>query len=111
MISFSKDILRIFTNNGGKTCARAGCHAGPSPQMGQSLSAATAYSNIVNVPSAEKPSLLRVKPGDAANSYLYQKITGAPGISGSRMPLIGGPLSASDIALVQQWINEGAPNN
>jgi hypothetical protein len=111
MVSFSRDILRIFTNNGAKTCAQAGCHSGPNPQMGQNLSATTAYTNIVNVPSMEKPSLLRVKPGDAANSYLYQKITGAPGIVGSMMPLAGGPLSASDMALIQQWINAGAPNN
>jgi hypothetical protein len=79
--------------------------------MGQNLSAATAYANIVNVPSAEEPSLLRVKPGDAAHSYLYQKITGALGIVGSMMPLSGGPLSANDMALIQQWINAGAPNN
>jgi hypothetical protein len=110
-VSFSKDILRIFTNNGAKTCGQAGCHGGPSPQLGQNLMAANAYASIVNVPSVEKPSLLRVKPGDAAHSYLYQKITGAPGISGSRMPLGAGSLAASDIALIQQWINAGAPNN
>jgi hypothetical protein len=110
-VSFSKDILRIFTNNGTKTCAQAGCHGGANPQLGQNLAAASAYASIVNVPSVEKPSLMRVKPGDAADSYLYQKITGAPGITGSRMPLIGGPLAGSDITLIQQWINAGAPNN
>jgi hypothetical protein len=111
MVSFSRDILRIFTNNGAKTCAQAGCHSGPNPQAGQNLSAATAYANIVNVASSERPDLRRVQPGNAANSYLYQKITGAPGIVGSMMPLAGGPLSGSDMALIQQWINEGAPNN
>ena len=110
-VSFSRDILRIFTNNGAKTCAQVGCHGGANPQLGQNLEAASAYASIVNVPSVEKPSLLRVKPGDAANSYLFQKITGAPGIAGSQMPLAGGPLAASDIALIQQWINAGAPNN
>jgi len=110
-VSFSRDILRIFTNNGAKTCAQASCHAGPNPQMGQNLSAATAYANIVNVPSAEEPSLLRVKPGDAAHSYLYQKITGAAGIAGSRMPLAGGPLDDADIGKIELWIDQGAPNN
>jgi hypothetical protein len=100
-----------FRNNGAKTCAQVGCHGGANPQLGQNLAAASAYASIVNVPSVEKPSLRRVKPGDAANSYLYQKITGAPGISGSPMPLSGGPLTAGDIALIQQWINAGAPNN
>src|SRR5207244_8601291 len=95
--SFSHDIVRIFTSNGPKTCARVGCHSGPNPTGGQNLEAASAYANIVNVPSNEKPALLRIKPGDAANSYLFQKITGAPGLAGSRMPTAGGPPAAGDI--------------
>ena len=94
-----------------KTCAQVGCHAGPNPQQGQNLEGANAYANIVNVPSTEMPSLKRVMPGDAANSYLFMKITGAPGIIGSQMPLAGGPLTAGDIELIRQWINAGAPNN
>jgi hypothetical protein len=50
-------------------------------------------------------------PGNPDQSYLYKKITGAPDIVGSRMPLAGGPLSAADIDLVRQWIQAGAPNN
>jgi hypothetical protein len=110
-VSFSRDILRIFTNNGAQTCAQVGCHSGPSPQQGQNLEAASAYANIVNVPSSEMPSLKRVMPGDASNSYLFMKITGVPGIFGSQMPLAGGPLSTADIDLIRQWINAGAPNN
>jgi hypothetical protein len=110
-IQFSQDVLRVFTSNGAKTCAQVGCHSGSFPAAGQNLEAANAYANIVNVASSEKPSLKRVLPGDGDNSYLYQKITGATGIAGSPMPLAGGPLAATDIAKIELWIDQGAPNN
>jgi hypothetical protein len=110
-VSFSRDILRIFTNNGAQTCAQAGCHSGPSPTGGQNLEAANAYANIVNVTSSERPDLRRIMPGSVDQSYLFKKITGAFDIAGSQMPLAGGPLSAADIDLVRQWIQAGAPNN
>jgi archaellum component FlaG (FlaF/FlaG flagellin family) len=110
-IHFSQDVLRVFTNNGAKTCAQAGCHNSSSPQAGQNLEAASAYANIVNVASTEKPSLKRVQPGDGDNSYLYLKIKGDPSITGSRMPLAGGPLADSDIDKIELWIDQGAVNN
>ena len=94
----------IFT----PSCALSGCHAGGAPQMGQNLSAGQAFMNIVNVASAENSSFMRVKPGDAANSYLYMKITGDARITGARMPLTGGTLSAAKIAAIRDWINGGA---
>jgi len=103
--SFSHDILRIFTNNGAKTCAQAGCHSGSRPAGSQNLEKANAYASIVNVASSEQPKLKRVLPGDAANSYLFQKV--AAGL----MPRTGGKLTAADIDLIRQWINAGAPNN
>jgi hypothetical protein len=42
---------------------------------------------------------------------MFQKVTGAASISGGRMPLMRGPLSAGDIDLIRQWIDAGAPNN
>ncbi len=95
----------IFT----PSCALSGCHAGSTPQMGQNLSAGMAYANILNVASTEQPSFLRVKPGDAANSYLYMKITGDARITGVQMPKVGGPLTADKIAAIRDWINAGAP--
>jgi hypothetical protein len=103
--SFARDILRIFTNNGPKTCAQAGCHSGAHPQANQNLDKDHAYTSIVNVTSSEQPKLKRVLPGDASNSYLYQKVA-----SGA-MPRSGGPLTPADIDLIRQWINAGAPNN
>ena len=57
-----------------------------------------------------------VEPGDPAKSYLIHKLDGsykAVGGTGDPMPKmdIPHPLAASDIALITQWIAEGAPNN
>jgi hypothetical protein len=46
-----------------------------------------------------------IKPGDAANSYLYQVITGK---QQPRMPLGGAPLSAAQIKTIHDWIQSGA---
>ena len=54
---------------------------------------------------------MRVKPGDAANSYLYMKITGDARIIGAQMPLTGGALSAAEIAAIRDWINGGASSS
>jgi hypothetical protein len=62
------------------------------------------------VPSTENPSLNRITPGDAPNSYLYRKITGV-GITGDRMPQGGPVLNDAQIALVRDWIRRGAPND
>ena len=97
--------MPILTNNGAKTCAQAGCHSGASPQAGMDLNASSAFANIVNVSSTENPALFRVKPGDSANSYLFQKVRSG------QMPLSGGPLSAADIATIKAWIDQGALNN
>ena len=88
------------------------CHAGSSAPEGLRLDAADSYNLLVGVPSTEVPSLLRVKPGDPANSYIIQKLQGNAAV-GARMPF-GCPatqpcLSASTIAFVQQWITNGAP--
>ncbi|HVN76704.1 MAG TPA: PKD domain-containing protein, partial [Thermoanaerobaculaceae bacterium] len=83
------------------------CHP---PNQGEDLRGGKSFASIVNVPSTEQPSVLRVKPGDPDNSYLYQKITGAAGISGSRMPL-GGTLTAAQIQAIHDWIVAGAPND
>jgi hypothetical protein len=62
---------------------------------------------LVNVPSTEVPSLLRVRPGDPDNSYLIQKLEGTAAV-GARMPLGGGALPAATIAAIRQWITDGA---
>jgi len=96
----------VFTPN----CTFSGCHSGGSPAMGQNLTAGQAYSNIVNVPSAEVPGLMRIEPGNANNSYLIQKVEGTAAV-GDRMPLGRPALSAELIQALREWTDAGAENN
>jgi len=95
----------------------SGCHNGSVPASGalpgsQNLTSATnSYTALVNVASHELPSLMRVKPGDPANSYLIQKLEGSAGISGARMPFGGPYLDQATIDQIKSWIASGAPNN
>jgi uncharacterized protein (TIGR03118 family) len=94
----------------------SGCHNGSQPAAGalpgsQNLTAGNSFSSLVNVASHEQPALLRVKPGDANNSYLIQKLEGAAGITGARMPLGGPFLDQATIDQIKSWIAAGAPNN
>jgi hypothetical protein len=95
-------------------CALSGCHVGPNPVLGQDLTVGRTFSNIVDVPSVEVPSLRRVRPFLPDSSYLVHKIQGtqaAVGGSGDRMPLIGGPLTEGEIAVIRAWIAGGALDN
>jgi hypothetical protein len=96
----------------------SGCHSGLGTSLPgvQDLTAGHTFANIVNVPSIEQPTLLRIKASDAANSYLVRKIEGDPGITGSRMPFGCGAaanpcLDQATIDLVKSWIAQGALNN
>jgi CHRD domain/Bacterial Ig domain len=91
-----------------------GCHTGGGNSLPSSMNLsnrAAIYASLVNVQSLEQPNLLRVKPGDAADSYVVHKLEGTPGITGARMPF-GGPYeSQAEINTLIAWINAGAPNN
>ena len=83
------------------------CHAGATAPLGLRLDSANSYALLVGVPSGEEPALMRVAPGDPKNSYLIQKLEGTAA-TGARMPLNGTPLSNADIAMIRQWITDGA---
>lgn len=86
------------------------CHIGASAPEGLQLDAAHSYNLLVDVPSVEEPSLLRVKPGDPDDSYMVHKIEGLAGIEGGQMPLGETPLPQATIDAIRQWITNGAPN-
>ncbi|MEJ7758248.1 MAG: hypothetical protein WKF55_01520 [Gemmatimonadaceae bacterium] len=105
---------RIFADN----CTN--CHASGNSfakESGLSLDRATAYRNLVNAqaqdPGARSDGLLRVVPGDAQKSLLYQKlILWDPNHTrhyGAPMPLGGQSLTIGQIEYVRKWINAGAP--
>lgn len=104
--TFTRVQNEVFTPN----CTNIGCHDTLGQQSQMVLVAGRAYENTVGVNSVEMPQLLRIAPGDPANSYLYRKITGS-GITGDRMPQSRPPLDEAKIRLVRDWIRRGAPND
>lgn len=88
----------------------ASCHTGGGSSLPGSMnlsSESATRAALVGVASEEAPSLLRVAPGDPANSYLIHKLEGTQS-SGSRMPLGGPFLDQATIDSVKEWIQAGA---
>jgi hypothetical protein len=103
----SADFQSIQDNVFTPICTR--CHSGAAAPEGLQLDAGHSYALLVGVPSAEVPGLERVAPGDPDSSYLVQKLEGASGIVGARMPFGGPYLPQSTIDVIRQWITNGAP--
>jgi hypothetical protein len=115
-VSFVLSVQPIFT----ASCAVANCHSGTSPPANMKLEEGLAYSYIVNVNSVENPAFKRVKPGDSANSYLYQKLIGTHMCAPSWPTATAGcatmPLSATGVEpitpaqkdQIKTWIDQGA---
>lgn len=90
-------------------CATSGCHRGTAAEEGLQLDdAQTSYDNLVDVRSVQSPLQFRVEPGDPDASYLIDKLEGTQA-SGTRMPQGQSSLSADTIAVIRQWIADGAP--
>ncbi len=89
-----------------RSCARAGCHAGPRPQQGMDLSPGAFRESTIGQPSQEKPNLLRVHPGKPDSSYLVHKIEGRSSIKRASMPLAGEKLSEEEITTIRTWIKQ-----
>jgi cytochrome c553 len=90
--SFSRDVAPIFTEH----CLS--CH-GPAQQLSQ-------YDLSVRATALQGGQKgTAILPGDAANSALVRRVSGALQPS---MPL-GGKLSDADMATLKQWIDAGAP--
>lgn len=99
---------KVFT----PSCAISGCH-NANAEGGLDLRAGQSYANLVSVPAQKsKEDLLRVKPGDANNSFLIRKLVRPAGGEGTLMPQ-GRPegLDAEVIEAIKTWINNGAQNN
>ncbi len=101
-ISFNDSILPILVAN----CV-IGCHPGYADL---DLGAVNAYSDLVNVASANYAPYIRVHPSDPDNSVLYQKVAGNT-LFGSIMPLYADPLTEEEVWLIYDWIAQGALDN
>lgn len=84
-----------------------GCHLGATAPAGLRLDAANSFALLVGFASVQQPGLLRVDPGNPNASYLIQKLEGTAA-TGAQMPLNGTPLPTADIAVIRQWITDGA---
>ena len=91
------------------TCAVPGCHGGAGAQQGLQLDPGFSAGNLINVPSPRNANLIRVVPGDPDASFLIQKLQGADGLLGDRMPDGGPYLTTATVNVIRQWILDGAP--
>ncbi len=91
IVYYEADIQPIFNAK----CAFSGCHAGTDPKAGLDLSS---YNNVIagNV----------VTPSNPTTSLMHQRVTAT---GNKRMPPAN-PLSSENIALIEEWINQGAVN-
>ena len=92
-IYFANAILPVVSSS----CAMSGCHDAITHEEGLVLNN---YSGIMSI----------VRAGNASESKLYKVITTSS--RGDIMPPPPHtPLSATNIAMIQKWINQGAKNN
>ena len=101
---------RIFSQHG---CNVSTCH-GTFAQGNLDLRYGAAYGSLIDVladnPTARAAGKKRVVVGDAAASFLVQKLRGTQATGeGSTMPLVGSPLTAMELALLETWIGADAP--
>ncbi|MFQ5412693.1 MAG: hypothetical protein ACE5EC_10365 [Phycisphaerae bacterium] len=109
VVSFANDIQPIFN----ELCI--GCHVigGFADQQGIPLRLieGQSFAMLVNQKSSQNTDLTLVIPGDSANSLLFQKLSSDSPPVGALMPLVGRRLTSEELALVRDWIDQGAKDN
>lgn len=92
------------------SCATVGpCHDRTAPAMNLDLTEGRAHGGLVNQPAQMSPGKLLVVPFSPDESFLLQKLRGDLGpTEGMVMPYDGELLSAETIAVLEQWIADGA---
>lgn len=109
--SIQSEIFNTTDAAGRRACVTCHTDQGRNPAGGLNL-ATDPYAALVGAAARERPALMRVAPGDPENSYLVQKLEGASGIAGVRMPQSGPPyLTDGQILVIKRWIATGAPRN
>jgi hypothetical protein len=93
-------------------CATSACHGGSPPAYAPQLDADAAYDELVGRPSFQA-SMSLVEPGSPEQSYLVLKLRGSAGwVGGIPTPMpTEYALDEADIAAVESWILNGAPND
>lgn len=91
-VSFNRDIYPLVE----RRCVK--CHGGKFPSEGLSMES---YQALMQ--GSQNGTV--IVAGDANNSLLFEKV------ESGKMPKRGADLTAQEIELIRQWINEGALNN
>jgi hypothetical protein len=86
-------------------CGSSGCHGESSPysNFAESEEAALAFVGESGESSCATVGPL-IDPENPAASIIIQKVTASSPPCGTRMPVVGGPLSQEDVACLQDWI-------
>jgi hypothetical protein len=103
-ITFSRDVKAVLE----KECVN--CHGAKRHKADLDLSADNAMKNLLNVPSSQVPAMVRVKPGDPEQSYLWLKLDHRSQ-KGGGMPKIfvfSKRLPQDRLDLIKAWIAGGA---
>jgi hypothetical protein len=120
--AFSAHVLPMLRSTCGANSATS-CHGSPSPvghvSYAPSLAAAEVHAQLVGVePSSAPPDAgwMRIAPGDAARSWLVEKVTsddpgGVGQAYGNRMPYGLPNLCDPTVQTLVNWIERGAPND
>jgi hypothetical protein len=96
------------------------CHSTNSPSLESGpVFAGHPYRTLVNAPAANRlgsaRGLVLVKPGDPANSFLLTKLrltsTDDPQFGSGQPATAPGSTCADALAVIQQWIQRGAPDD
>jgi len=108
--SIQREIFDTTDNSGRQACIT--CHVAGGPAGFLPFVQGASYGNLVGRASVTKPGAVLVIPGDPDGSYLVQKLEGATGIVGQRMPRTTGPfLTDGQIRVIRRWVELGAPND
>jgi hypothetical protein len=112
-VRFGVGFDEIYNNIIAVRCAN--CHTNGGSSGGMALPDANlAFTRLINVlpVNAAAQDVVRVKPNDTSNSFVYLKVNCATPGAGSRMPRNGPPfLTLADQALIYDWIDQGANRN
>lgn len=85
------------------------CHGNTGAgARGLFLTNGRSYSNLVGVPSAINGDYLRVKPGDAENSYLHLVLNEEGYDAHGHLDILDAKKSTILLSLIDDWINNGA---
>ena len=84
------------------------CHASEEPEAGLDLVSAGVPERLINgasqTPMCDGRMLIAPEAADSSEHLLIDKLSEAPSC-GSRMPLVGEPLTGEEIECVRRWVD------